>query len=342
MQSTLPPSNQFNSSHGRVGPIVSLVFTGIVLAISLFIVLNRQYLLDSIHFWSYKPTASVASIADKITLTDTGQFIFYAARPEVDDSNTFNARCGRTEQSTAVLGCYVSDRIYLYDVTEPRLDGIKEVTAAHEMLHAVYQRMSDDERSKINRLVEVEYEKISSDPEFADRMAFYARTEPGERDNELHSIIGTEVESISPDLEAHYAKYFTNRRAIVELHSNYKAEFTKLEKQADALAAQLDKLSKEIDSSSKQYNNDVEDLNKDILDFNKRATSGSFSSQAAFTSERQALQKRVASLNGLRSSISAKIDQYESIRKQYNETVTQSKKLYQSIDSTLAPAPSVQ
>ena len=40
---------------------------------------------------------------------------------------------------TAVLGCYANREISIFNVTDQRLDGIREVTAAHEMLHA--QRM---------------------------------------------------------------------------------------------------------------------------------------------------------------------------------------------------------
>lgn len=341
MQSTLPPNSLHKSEQGRIGPIVSLIIAGLVLACAVFVALNRQLVLDTIHFWSYHPPSSVQAISDKVSLTDAGQFTFYAARPEVDDSKKFNEVCGRTEKSTAVLGCYVNDRIYLYNILDPRLDGIKEVTAAHEMLHAVYQRLSDSERAQINKLVEAEYEKISNDPEYADRMSYYARTEPGERDNELHSIIGVEVANISSELEAHYAKYFTDRNKIVKLHNGYAEEFKKLENRTKELSAQLNVLSKKIDADSAKYNSDVKELNSDIADFNRRAKTGAFSSQAAFNSERQALQHRVAVVGDLRTAINADIDTYESLRKQINEIVTQSQELYQSIDSTLAPAPQV-
>lgn len=337
----LPPNSLRKSEQGRIGPFISLFFAGLILAISLFVTLNRQYVLDTLHFWSYHPSADVTAIADTIKLTDPGQFTFYSVRPEVDDSQTFNTKCGRTEQSTAILGCYVDDRIYLYNVTDSRLNGIKEVTAAHEMLHAVYQRMPDTEKAQVNKLVEAEYDKLSTNPDFAVRMAFYARTEPGERDNELHSIIGTEVANVSPDLEAHYAKYFTDRSKIVALHDSYDAEFTKLDNEAKALSAQLDTLSKKIDSDSALYNDEVKTLNKDISNFNQRASSGQFSSQAAFNSERQSLQQRVTSVSSLRSAINAEIDKYETLRKQYNDTVTQSRTLYQSIDSTLSPTPNI-
>jgi hypothetical protein len=308
---------------------------------ALLLVLNRQYVLDTLHFWSFHPDASVSSIASRSTMTDQGKFTFYATRPEVEVSTVFNKNCSRVEQSTAILGCYTDDRIHLYSVVDSSIDGIKEVTAAHEMLHAVYQRLSDEDRKNVNALVEAEYDKVKTDPAFAERMAFYARTEPGERDNELHSIIGTEFGNISPELEAHYAKYFSNRSELLKLFNSYSDAFSRLDTQAKALAVQLDSLSKQIDADTADYNKDVKQLNADISSFNRRAASGQFSSQAAFNSERQALQVRVETVSGKRSAINSRVDKYESLREQYNDTVKQSNNLYKSIDSTLAPAPSV-
>lgn len=298
-------------------------------------------MLDSISFWQYQPSSGIATLTDNVAFTDNGKFVFYATQPVLDGNRTFNARCDRKEQSAAILGCYVADRIYLYDVTDKRLDGIKEVTAVHEMLHAVYQRLSPSEKNKIDALVEAEYEKLRSDADLSERMAFYARTEPGARDNELHSIIGTEVESVSPKLEAHFAKYVKDRKKIVKYHQAYRQAFTSLEAQRDALAKQLDAMSAKIKEASADYNSSTEKLEADIEAFNKRATSGDFSSQAQFNRERAALVARVNNLSGDRSAISDMISQYNALKDQYNETVTASNDLYKSIDSNLAPAPQV-
>jgi hypothetical protein len=337
LQSTPPSNNQRRHFKGAIG---SLVAAALLLTITLFITLNRQYVLDVVHFWTYQPTTEVKQVVTRAMFNDLGTFTFYAARPDIETGSKFNSHCDRKEQSTAILGCYANDRIYLFEVADKRLDGITEVTAAHEMLHVVYARMSDEDRAKVNVLVEAEYRKLSNNPEFADRMAFYDRTEPGERDNELHSIIGTEIEKISPELETHYAKYFNSRSKLLELFNRYNTVFNQLDAEAKALGKKLDQLAASIEVDSAKYNSSITSLNEDIVDFNKRAAAGDFSSQAAFNSERQSLQRRVSSINDLRSSINAKIAQYESYRQQYNETVTQSHNLYKSIDS-LEPAPSV-
>lgn len=336
MQSPLPPS-----SRRKRGGLASLFVVVVLLAASVFLLLSRQLLYDTVKFWSYQPTSDVAALAERAALSDKGIFMFYVAHPEIDRQNSFNSHCERREQTTAILGCYVNDTIHIYDVNDKRLDGIKEVTAAHEMLHVVYQRLSRDEKATVNRLVETEYEKVKNDPAFAERMEFYARTEPGERSNELHSIIGTEIQDISRELETHYAKYFIDRSKILSLYNSYSGLFTTLASQAKMLIGQLESLGEQIETDSKKYHELVRQLSDDIASFNRRVATGEINSQAQFNTERAALQRRAEQVNQLRASTNEKVAQYEVIRKEYNETLSESQGLYQSIDSNLAPAPKV-
>lgn len=329
-----------NSPHKGGGLASLLVFITLIAATCL-LWLNLQFVLDSLHFWSYQPTNGIQSIVERVGFTDKGTFSFYATRPQIDESQQFNRHCDRQEQNIAILGCYVDDRIFIYNVSDSRLDGIREVTASHEMLHAVYQRLPAGEKKSLNELLEAEYAKLAKDPAFSERMAFYARTEPGERDNELHSIIGTEMSNLSSGLEAHYAKYFKDRKSVVNLYDSYNVKFTSLEKRKKELRSKLDELAASITADKKKYNDAVTSLNRDINSFKQKADSGGYTSLAAFNADRQALSKRIDTANTLSASINTDVDTYEAIRKEYNDTVTQSQKLYQSIDSNLSPAPKV-
>jgi hypothetical protein len=323
------------------GYVASLVVTLISVAITFVLIGNRQLILDHVSVWQYKPTDEIAAFVDRTTMSDDGEFLFYASRPSLEGTQAFNDKCARHEKSTAILGCYDSSQIYIYDVPNPKLDGIREVTAAHEMLHAAYMRMGDAERKAVNALVEAEYTKLSTDANFSERMAFYARTEPGERDNELHSIIGTEVTSVSPELEKHYAKYFDNRSAVVSLHTQYASIFAELQARSEELSAQLTTLAASIEKSTAAYNRGVKQLNDDIANFNQRANGGEFSSQAAFNSERSALTARAAALEDVRAGINAERATYETLREELLTIASESEALNQSIDSSLAPAPSL-
>jgi len=332
---SIPLSNNLQKKPRRL--VRSLITFSIFAGLSLFVTFNKQYILDVYHFWTYQPSAQVAAVADRAGMNDSGKFAFYATHPSLEGTQKFNTYCNRQEEGTAILGCYTGDRIYVYDIKDKRFDGIQEVTASHESL----QPVSDGDRTKVNSLVEKEYQKLSTDPRFAERMAFYARTEPGERDNELHSIIGTEVTDISAELEQHYAKYFKNRSQVLTLFQGYNQLFLAVDKKTKALETQLDELTKKINTDTEAYNSTFKALDRDVEDFNRRAESGVITSPVVFKKERDALVRRVSDLEKMRSSIDAINTEYEAIRKEYNDTVTVSNNLYKSIDSTLAPAPSV-
>lgn len=326
------------NTHGRKLAII-LVLTSIVIA--LILLLNRQYIIDQVTVWQYQPSGQIAALAERTTMKDTGKFYFYASRPSLEDAGAFNQKCDRKEQSTAILGCYTGHNIYIYNVTDGRLDGIREVTAAHEMLHAAYDRLGDDERNKLDKLLEAEYEKLKGNKQLAERMAFYARTEPGERGNELHSVIGTEIADIAPELETHYKKYFENRHQVVALHNKYESLFSSLQSRAENLSAQLSQLGDTIEADSVNYNKDVIQLNQAIEAFNAKAENGGFSSQEEFDSERSALMARADQLEATRKAINDMISRYESLRQELLNIASQSQELNRSIDSTLAPAPAL-
>jgi len=327
--------------YSKASASLTFLICCVLIAISLLLITNKQYVIDQITVWQYHPTSEISALADRAGMDNYGKFLYLASQPKLDATQNFNTECDRIENVTSILGCYSDYRIYIYDVTDTQLDGVREVTAAHETLHAAYRRMSDDEKNKVDVLLEVEYKKLETNKDFADLMAFYSRTEPGQRNNELHSIIGTEVADISPALEAHYSQYFSDRQKVVTLYVKYSSVFQELASRANELVTQMNALSSSISAKSTQYNTDVKALNVDIAAFDKRADSGDFSSQAQFNYERAALSNRVTELDAARTSVNNDITKYGSLLAEYNSIASQSKKLDNSIDSTLAPAPSV-
>lgn len=338
MLNTKPFLQRSNRGHSHV---VSLAVIAVSALVALFLFVNRQQVIDQVTVWQYQPNSVVAQLASRSSMSGTGKFYFYASRPAVEDAKPFNQDCGRKEASTAILGCYNGQNIYIYNVTNTQLDGIKEVTAAHEMLHAAYARMGSDEKKAVDKLLEAEYDKLKANKDIAERFAFYARTEPGERDNELHSVIGTEIASISPALEEHYKKYFLDRSKVVILHDKYASVFAQLQARSDALSAQLTSLGNKIEQETKAYNAAVSTLNADIVEFNRKANGGGFSSKAEFDSERTSLVARAATLDATRDTINSEITRYNALRDELKSVASQSETLNQSIDSSLSPAPSL-
>ena len=335
-------TKKLRKSQGSIRSVISLALSvGLILA-SFLLWQNRQYVLDWVAFHQYTPTSEIADIASRTKMTDEGTFYFYASKPQVENASQFNSSCERKEANSAILGCYANNRIFVYGITNQQLDGIKEVTAAHEMLHAVYQRMSDTDKQRIDELLEQEYKKMANNTELAERMNFYAKYEAGERYNELHSIVATEFPVISSELEAHYKKYFTDRAAVISLHESYASVFAALKTKSDELLAELKKLGPELETNSRNYNTAVKQLEADIEAFNRKATSGGFRSQeSSFSSERTRLVNRSAALDAQRQQYNQDVARYEELRQEYNTTAASSQDLYKSIDSKLSPSPSI-
>ena len=118
--------------------IFSLAVISVLIAVISYVAVNfRQELTDQFWYMNYEPSVQVASIAERAGMSDYGEFLYFASRPVLDGTQKFNDLCGRQEQTSSILGCYSDYVIYLFNVTDKKLDGITEVTAAHELLHAV-------------------------------------------------------------------------------------------------------------------------------------------------------------------------------------------------------------
>jgi len=329
--------NQMRSHKSLLLAVINLCIIACVVAVA---ILNRQYIIDKYNAWEFKPSPEIAQIANDVGLNENGRFYYFASRPELDFAKEFNGECRSREQGNAILGCYKNQRIYIYNVNDERLNGLKEVTAAHEMLHAAYERLPESDKKAVNTLLEKEYRK-NSDAEFSKRMDYYKRNQPGEEYNELHSIIGTEFADISPQLEDYYKRYFNNRSQVVALHSKYSDKFKELKRGSASLRKELENLSISINNASLKYNKDISNLNSEINTFNSRAKNGDFSSQEDFLNERSYLIKSTRKLEQDRANINRYIGQYESKRIEYNKLVDESNSMYKAMDSTLAPAPSI-
>lgn len=335
-----------NPNRSKLPAILSgIVFCFVIVMAGFFALSNKQLILDQISIWQYEPSSEVVGLIDQSGMNDYGKFLFLASQPTLAKStsevNLFNSVCREVELTTSILGCYSNHKIFLYNITDPQLDGIRETTAAHETLHAAYARMSAKEKLLIDNLLELESEKLKNDPEFIERMAYYARSQPGQRTNELHSIIGTEVASIDPELESYYKKYFADRQKVVALNARYSSVFRKIASRAKELSVELAALSESIKSSSDRYNSETQAVNAAIVAFNNNASNGLFTSQSQFDHQRAVLVSKVSILGQMRTNINNDIAKYDALVTEYNSIASQSEKLNNSLDSTLVPAPSV-
>lgn len=295
---------------------------------------NSQRVADQLTVWDFEPTSAISRYVERSTFTEYGEFLFRASRPNVLGGEEFEGACGGRHEGVGILGCYhpATRLITLYDVTDPRLDGMEEVTASHEMLHAAWHRLSDSERERVGVLLEAEAESLAGDGAFAARMKFYARTEPGERRNELHSIIATEIADVSPALEEYFSLYFTDRQSIVHLHVVSHAVFVDLEARTEAVIEQLEAVEAQIEADYAAYIAASDVLSADIARFNRRRSNGEFSSQEQFNRERAELIARQDALDSDFTAVQALESRYEALLVELESLNAEAEELNRSIN----------
>ena len=321
---------------GASAIIIAMVINIAVIVGMSWVALNPQRVVDQLVVWQYEPSIEIANYVDRTTMTEHGRFLFLASAPSIETEGDFDEICATQLEDVGILGCYLPDdkRIYLYDVTDDRLAGIEEVVAAHEMLHAAWDRLSDTERDRLAVLLEAEVTARADDAELQETLAFYAETEPGQRINELHSIVATEFASISEELEEYYSQFFVDRSAIIALHDASSAVFEEQEAQIEALVARLETLEASITADDATYNAGYDALNRDIDSFNARADAGDFSSQAQFDRERNALLARQAELDALFTSLDARVTEYNGLIEELDALNARITELNESINIT--------
>lgn len=298
-----------------------------------------QNIADYVRANSVEKSPEIVQISQKIGLKDGVKNIFFATNPQILGRENFSKHCKNLLEKTSVLGCYknsstLDDEIFLFDVEDAELDGIREATAAHELLHAVWARTSSGKRADLSEKLRAEYERLKT-PKLEKTMAGYAISQPGEHENELHSILATEFEQLSPELEQYYATIFDNRQAVVAFFKKYNSKFEELEQKSQNLSTEIETLKKEIDAEKDDLSAKMDNLNSQIGDFNARAQSGDFSSQAEFSAERAGLVRRSDFLTEYRQQINAKIDNFNAKIAELGRISLRSQKLYKAINSNL-------
>ncbi len=237
----------------RRAPIGSILLTILIICGAVAVYINRVPLLDWWALRSYQAPPAIAKLADETTMNGRGRQLFFLSKPALQDKENFNNSCRENEQ-TIVLGCYIQLKgIFLLDVEDPRLDGVEQVTSAHEMLHAAYQRLDSKERARVNALITQAYDNLQDNRILANIKAY--QNANADIANELHSILGTEVANLPPDLEAYYKQYFTDRAKIVGFSDKYEAEFTSRKSKIEADDAQLSSLEAQINANNAQLDN---------------------------------------------------------------------------------------
>jgi hypothetical protein len=303
--------------------------TAIIIVVAIIGIRFAQELEDWGKLISYQPPAEIARLATTTTMTDTARRLFYVNRPTIETKKSALNLC-KSSEHTVILGCYVpSQGIFLQAVTDPRLEGVMEVTAAHEMLHVAYQRMSIFEQTHINQQLQVQLSKLQN-PRILKLVSTYNRQDSRSVDNELHSILGTEVQNLSPKLEEHYRQYFTDRSSIVALSERYEGVFTTLKEKAKTLTRELETQKVGLERLAAQVKQESASIDSERANLESTIAANP---QADYQFRISSFEDRVNSYNQLVAQLRAQSDAYNRAISESNSLTVEHNSLVDSLEN---------
>ena len=309
--------------------VIFVISSLLLMAFVAFFALNFATIKDIIVGLSYHPTSEMTEIRDSLGLTAKGARIFNATLPELKEKEEFNQICRDVESANAILGCYGGDRVYVYNISSDELVGVREATAAHELLHAVYHRMSADEKREIRDALISVYQK--NQETLGEEIDIY---EDDKKEEELYVRAGTEIVELPEILERHYGAIFENQDLIAEYYQGYIKVFREIEQKLEDLLLEAQNLEANITAKTAQYESDVAALNAEVDEYNNCAvTKNCFSSVAAATARRNELTAKSDTVSAMYDELSSLVSSYNDLVREYNENLLHGQALNMVINS---------
>jgi chromosome segregation ATPase len=188
-----------------------------------------------------------------------------------------------------------------------------QVTAAHEMLHGAYERLSDADRKRVDAMLTDYYEHGLTDQRVRETIEAYKKSEPKDVVNEMHSVFGTEIANLPANLEHYYTRYFDDRAKVAAFAAQYQAQFTGRKQQIDQYDAQLTTLKNQIDAMETDLQSKQQQINTLQAQLNGQRRSGDVNSYNA----------GVPGYNSLVNEYNTEIQTAKSLIQQYNDLVKQ-------------------
>ena len=307
--------------------VILLLLTGLIIAATK---VDFTIIADAISGSNFTPTSEMKALIDELKLTEDGRRIMMATHPELQESEAFNKNCNSNDPGTSVLGCYANNHIYVYNITHQDLEGIRQTTLAHELLHAVWSRMRRYERAELEADLATIHDSdanIKKKLLLYDEASFY---------DELHSVVGTQIapDQMSETLRNHYSKYFSYFGSIVSFYNSYSTVYESAVDRANELKTIIEEHSEKCQMLLSEYEAEKNRLNNDIDNFNQRAnTPGGFATQEEFDSLHSKLLGRQNELLAKLQTMNAYIEETNKYIAEYNANIARTAEYIQSIDS---------
>jgi hypothetical protein len=296
---------------------------------------QRQNVTDWLRLVNYQAPSAIVQLASDDTLTPLARKILYVNHPLLLSSHaTLDRYCSNSQEQTIVLGCYHGGQagIYVFAVSDSTLQGVEQVTTAHEMLHAAYDRLSVAERQQVDGWLQDYYTNQLHDQRILKTIESYKKTEPNDVINEMHSIFGTEVASLPIPLEQYYKRYFANRAAVATFAANYQQVFTSREDQVHQYDAQLAALKDQITTRQNQLQQQQEALETALQVLHEDRTNDD---PTTYNAQVSAYNKRVTDYNNALEGIKQTINDYNQLVAKRNALALETQKLQNELSGRL-------
>lgn len=197
-------------------------------------------------------------------MTGEARTLFLNARPRIEGAVDLRGNCSN-KSGVHTLGCFlavqechtgglssgcsVKTQIHLLQIDRPDAHDLIYVSAAHEMLHAAYERLPPDDRLQIDRQLEAALPQLDQ-CRVENNLGAYADRVGADKMSELHSVLATEFATLPPGLQSHFDRYFANRQLVVAAHDrtlgNREQEICGLQTRLDQLEGQITALRRQL------------------------------------------------------------------------------------------------
>ncbi len=332
----LPQTKRYKTQTGSLKTALTIGATLAACLVLVLLTINMQRITDWWRLRGYQPPSSVQQLADQDTMTDYTRHMFYLNRPQLLPSvSSFRKHCPENE-TTIVLGCYHPGQngIFVYQVNDPALQGVSQVTAAHEVLHAIYARLSKNDRNQLNSLLNNYYKNGLQDERVKSEIKLYQQTEPKDVLDEMSCTFGTEVADLPAPLENYYRKYFSDRSKIVAYEQQYEAAFTARQSKIKQYDQQLAAIKQQIDSLQSTLTSEKSQLNDAQNQLKAMLASGQTEEYNATV---PAYNNRVNQYNDGVADLKQRISQYNQLVQTRNEVASELTTLDKALDTRLSP-----
>jgi hypothetical protein len=161
-------------------------------------------------FLNYHPTPKTVQTATAAGLSEAGRTLLYRTNPQFANPATIISECDIER-----LGC-LSPAGQTFILDDPAKPAQTIVTAAHEMLHLAYRRLSASQKTALAPLLDqaITTHALAINDELQSEISLE------DRRDEAHSLLGTEYKVLPAELETYYAKYFSHRSLVIAAAAN--------------------------------------------------------------------------------------------------------------------------